>query len=93
PVGQAWREALPRFLPFALLALIFIVLSLTTMALLFIPFMFVFPAIFLAPMIWLAERCTILDSFHRSVALTRGHRWRILGMIAVITLVAVAINL
>ncbi len=93
PIGPAFREALPRLPPFILLVLIYLVLTLATMALLLLPALFVVPMIFLAPMVWLAERCTILEAFHRSTALTRGHRLRILGILAIVTLAAFAINL
>lgn len=93
PAGAASIEALPRLLPFIVVAAIYLVLTLATMALLVVPALFVVPMIFLAPTIWLAERCTILDSFHRSAALTRGHRWRILGILAVVFLGSVAVNL
>lgn len=93
PTGPAAAEALPRLVPFVLLALIYLVLTFASMALLVIPALFVVPMIFLAPTIWLAERCTILEAFHRSAALTRGHRWRLLGILAMVFLGAVAVNL
>ncbi len=93
PVGEAFAAALPRLLPFFGLVAIYLALILASMALLVVPALFVVPMIFLAPTIWLVERCTILDAFHRSAALTRGRRWRVLGILAVVFLGAVAVNL
>jgi len=92
PIGEACRQALPRVLPFILLVAIYLVMTGVTMALLFVPFLFVFPAIFLAPVVWLAERCSIPDAFHRSAALTRGHRWRILGIVVITGVVGYGAN-
>ncbi len=93
PIGPALHAALPRLPPFILLVAIYLVLTAATMALLIVPGLFVVPMIFLAPMVWLAERCSIPEAFQRSTTLTRGHRWRILGILAIVTLVAFAINL
>ncbi len=87
PIGAACREALPRLLPFILLTVIYLAIAAVSAALLFVPFLFVFPMIFLAPIIWLVERCSIPDAFQRSATLTRGHRWRILGIIVITGLI------
>lgn len=92
PIGAACREALPRVLPFILLVAIYLVITGVTMALLFVPFLFVFPMIFLAPVVWLVERCSIPDAFQRSAALTRGHRWRILGIVVITGAIGYAAN-
>jgi hypothetical protein len=72
-----WR----RFLPNLGLAICAGLLTMLATALLVIPGVIVFLMLFVATPACVVERLGPFDSMERSAQLTRGHRWKILGML------------
>ncbi len=93
-IGAAGRRSLQRLLPFTLLMIVLWIVGSIAFFLFVIPgiiFACVYP---LAPVACIVEGTGIFRSLSRSAELTRGHRWRILGLHAVnflIILAAVAV--
>ena len=93
PFGRAFDTAISKVLPLIGLAI------LTTLALLVGFLLFIVPMIFLC-VIWsvtapslVVEQRGVFESFTRSAELTRGHRWSVLGLLAIYVAMSWIINL
>jgi hypothetical protein len=82
-----WR----RFLPNLGLAICAGLLTMLATALLVIPGVIVFLMLFVATPACVVERLGPFDSMDRSAQLTKGHRWKILGMLLLMGIPAVVI--
>jgi len=88
---RALREVFPRSLPLAGTTLYVSLLSGLGTLLLIIPGIMVFLAGSIAIQVCAAEPLGPAAAFKRSAFLTRGHRWKILGIMVVISVVAAGV--
>ncbi len=93
PAVAAYRQSFARVLPFLVVAVTAFAIDSLSIALLVVPFLIVMPMFFLAPTIWLTERCSLVDAFSRSAAMTRGNRRRILGIFAAVVAMLAVLHL
>lgn len=91
PVGTYFAKALPRILPLAVLSVVVTVLFGIGLALLIVPGLWIYAAcVATYPAIVIEDAG--FRALSRSVSLTKGYRWPIVGVLIVIGIVTYALN-
>jgi uncharacterized membrane protein len=88
PIGESLRKGLARFFPIFGMLVIEGLGLLAGFILLFVPGYMLYTAWYVALPVLVVERLGPVASLRRSAALTKGHRWKIFGIIFVMGLVA-----
>lgn len=90
--SESLAVALRRLLPLLGVSFCFGFMAMLGMILLVIPAFIVMCVYYIAPQACVVERKGVFASLSRSAALTKGHRWRILGIVIVLMLVNIAVG-
>jgi hypothetical protein len=91
-LAESVRVGLRRFLPIAGLALGVTLLSILGLALLVVPGLIWLTKWFVAVPTCMVEGLGVSASMRRSAQLTKGHRWKIFGLMALLIIVDVAVD-
>lgn len=91
-VGETVSQGLRLALPVLVVQVLYLLGTVAGALLLVVPGVIVALMWILAPSALIVERLGIVDAFKRSRALTKGHRWALLGLMVVYTLVVVALE-
>jgi hypothetical protein len=89
-IGDLVRRGFSSLVPVVFAALIFSILLLIGTILLVVPGMILATALWVYAPVIVVEKAGIGASFTRSRALTKGHRWAILGLYVIVVVVVVA---
>jgi|GEM_PF-7133836 len=90
PFLQSLAQGLTHGLPIFTINLLILTATAVGSAFLILPGIFVLVCLSLAPAVYIAEREDVIGSLQRSWALSRGHRWKLLRLIAIFFLVGKA---
>jgi len=90
--GETLGQGLRLALPVLAIQIIYLLGTIAGALLLVVPGIIVALMWILAPSALIVERLGIADAFKRSRALTKGHRWALLGLMVVYTLAVVALE-
>lgn len=92
-LAETLSASLPRVVPVLLLSVISGILIMLASLALLIPGMMVMTMLFVSQPVCVVERRGPIASMSRSAELTKGHRWRVFGMILLIILIQAVIGL
>lgn len=91
-IGECLNRALAVAVPVALVALLASFAMMIGMMLLIIPGFFVMVLLYVAIPVAVIERPGIIASLGRSAELTKGFRWKVFGMLAILFILAIVIG-
>ncbi len=91
-LGETLREGLRFVLPVMIVQALYIVGMMAGMVLLIVPGLILALMWLLTSQVLVLERVGIQQAFGRSRALTKGHRWALLGLLILYTVVVVALE-
>jgi hypothetical protein len=91
-LAETLRQGLRHLLPMAIVQTLYLVGVTLGAVLLIVPGIIVALMWVLAPSALVVDRQGIIESFKRSRALTKGHRWALLGFLVTFSLIVVAIE-
>lgn len=80
---EAWRESIACFRPAVLATILQVVAVGLGLVLLIVPGLIAFSMMYVVLPVCVAERTGAARSINRSAALTKGHRWKVFGIILV----------
>jgi hypothetical protein len=90
-LGESIGIALERFVPIIILAIVSAILMGLGMAALIVPGVILFTMWFVATPVCVVEKLGPLASLKRSAQLTKGHRWKILGLMLLMVLISIVV--